>query len=74
MLGIPVFAALLGFLFYRAGALKGAENYIIPATMLFAGLVYPVCKNISIGLLFTNGFVFLDPPRLLPATEPPTEG
>lgn len=64
-----VFAVLLGLVFFRLGALKGAENIIIPATMLFAAVVYPICKNISIGLLFLNGFIYPDPPALLPAAD-----
>ena len=61
-----LFAIALGFWYYKIGALKDAENVIIPATLLFTALWYPLCKNLSFGLLFINGFIFPDPPSLLP--------
>ena len=61
-----LFAIALGFWYHKIGALKDAENVIIPVTLLFTALWYPVCKNLSFGLLFINGFIFPDPPSLVP--------
>jgi hypothetical protein len=60
-----IFAFVLGFILLKADKLDGAENIIIPATLLFTGLFYPICKNISFGLMFNNGFIYPDPPRLV---------
>ena len=69
-----LFAFALGFWYHKAGELKGAEDVIIPATLAFTALWYPLCKNLSFGLLFVNGFIYPDPPRLVqPPAEPPAE-
>jgi hypothetical protein len=60
-----LFAIGLGFLFYKTGRLDGSENIIIPATLVFTALFYPVCKNVSMFMLYNNGFVFVDPPQLV---------
>lgn len=67
-----IFATCLGFYFLQRGELMGSENIIIPATVVFTALWYPVCKNISIGTLYLNGFIFPDPPSLVPDLEPST--
>ncbi|MDP2311848.1 MAG: hypothetical protein Q8P41_03015 [Pseudomonadota bacterium] len=59
------FAIGLGFVFFRMGRLEGSENIIIPATITFTALFYPVCKNLSMFMLFQNGFIFVDPPTLV---------
>lgn len=64
-----IFAFLLGFILLRADRLDGAENIIIPATLVFTALFYPICKNISFGLLYQNGFIYPDPPRLVKPVE-----
>lgn len=60
------FAIGLGVIFFKMGRLEGSENIIIPATLAFTGLFYPVCKNVSMFLLWRNGFIFPDPPALVP--------
>lgn len=60
-----LFAIALGFLMFKLDRLEGAENIIIPATIAFTAVFYPVCKNISFGLLYTNGFIYPDPPTLV---------
>ncbi|MDP2308257.1 MAG: hypothetical protein Q8P18_19720 [Pseudomonadota bacterium] len=60
-----VFAIVLGYVFHRMGRLEGSENIIIPATIGFTVLLYPVCKNLSMFMLFQNGFIFVDPPTLV---------
>ena len=78
-----VFAIVLGYIFHRMGRLEGSENIIIPATVTFTALFYPVCKNLSMFMLFQNGFIFVDPPTLVrddpgdpvgaPPSEPPSQ-
>lgn len=60
-----LFAVALGYVFWRMDRLEGAENIIIPATLAFTALTYPICKNISVFLLWNNGFIFVDPPTLV---------
>ncbi len=64
-----IFAACLGFYFLKRDQLMGSENIIIPTTVVFTALWYPVCKNISIGTLYLNGFIFPDPPMLVEEPE-----
>lgn len=68
-----LFAFALGFWYHQAGALKGAEDVIIPATLAFTALWYPLCKNLSFGMLFINGFIYPDPPRLIAPPDPPAD-
>jgi uncharacterized protein (DUF983 family) len=63
-----LFAIALGIIFFKMDRLDGAENIIIPATLVFTFLIYPLCKNISIFMLFQNGFIFVDPPTLVQDT------
>lgn len=65
-----IFAIGLGYVFHRMGRLEGSENIIIPATVTFTALFYPVCKNVSMFMLFQNGFIFVDPPTLV-REDPP---
>ncbi len=60
-----LFAIALGYTFHRMGRLEGSENIIMPATIAFTALFYPVCKNVSMFMLFQNGFIFVDPPTLV---------
>jgi len=60
-----LFAIALGFWFHQMGRLAGSENILIPATLAFTALFYPVCKNLSMFMLFQNGFIFVDPPTLV---------
>lgn len=68
-----IFAVGLGYLFWRADRLEGSENIIIPATLVFTALFYPVCKNVSVFLLWKNGFIFVDPPTLVKDEPPPAD-
>jgi uncharacterized protein (DUF983 family) len=65
-----LFAIALGFWFHEMGRLAGSENILIPATIAFTAAFYPVCKNVSMFMLFQNGFIFVDPPTLV---RPPPE-
>lgn len=65
-----MFAIVLGYIFHRTGRLEGSENILIPTTVAFTALFYPVCKNVSMFMLFQNGFIFVDPPTLL--QDPPS--
>lgn len=76
-----VFAVLVGVYLYFNGGLTGAENIIIPAAVVFTALFYPLCKNITVGMLYNNGWVYPDPPRLVesdeaasPSAGPPPSG
>lgn len=65
-----VFAVLIGWGYYKSyGTLKGAENVILPVVMFFSLGIYPLCKNFTIGMLYINGFVYVDPPTLLKEPE-----
>lgn len=64
-----LFAIALGFVMLKLDRLEGAESIIIPATLVFTLLCYPVCKNISMFLLYNNGFIFVDPPELVRKEE-----
>jgi uncharacterized protein (DUF983 family) len=66
-----IFAVILGFVLLKMDRLEGAENIIIPATIAFTVFFYPLCKNISYGLLFQNGFIYPDPPQLVKEPEAP---
>lgn len=74
-----LFAIGLGLIFFKLDRLEGAENIIIPATLVFTAAFYPVCKSVSVFMLWNNGFVFPDPPALVPdapgdgPTPTPTE-
>jgi uncharacterized protein (DUF983 family) len=61
-----LFAIVLGIWFLHNDRLEGSENIIIPATVVFTALFYPVCKNVSFFLLWRNGFIFVDPPAAVP--------
>lgn len=65
-----LFALGLGAWFLHTGQLKGSEKIIIPATVVFTACFYPLCKNLSMFMLWNNGFVTVDPPTLVKA-EPP---
>ena len=65
-----LFAIVLGAWFLHNDMLKGSEKIIIPLTVLFTVCFYPICKNFSMFMLWNNGFITVDPPRLVPA-EPP---
>ncbi len=67
-----LFAIALGGYFLQTGQLKGSEKIIIPATLIFTGCFYPLCKNLSMFMLWNNGFMTVDPPQLVPADT--TEG
>jgi hypothetical protein len=54
---------------FKMGRLRGSENIIIPATLVFTVLFYPVCKNVSMFLLWNNGFITVDPPELVKDEE-----
>jgi uncharacterized protein (DUF983 family) len=60
-----IFAIVLGVVLFKMGRLKGAENIIIPATLAFTAAFYPVCKNVSVFMLWNNGFITVDPPTLV---------
>jgi uncharacterized protein (DUF983 family) len=66
-----IFAVILGFILLKLDRLEGAENIIIPATIAFTLFFYPLCKNISYGLMFSNGFIYPDPPQLVKDPEVP---
>ncbi len=66
-----IFAIGLGAWFLHHDMLKGSEKIIIPATVVFTALFYPVCKNISMFMLWNNGFVTVDPPTLVAPPDPP---
>lgn len=60
-----IFAIGLGIYFLNTGQLRGSEKIIVPSTMLFTLCFYPLCKNLSIFMLWNNGFVTVDQPKLL---------
>jgi uncharacterized protein (DUF983 family) len=60
-----LFAIALGFYFLKTDQLAGSENIIIPATLVFTAAFYPLCKNLSIFMLWNNGFITVDPPALV---------
>jgi uncharacterized protein (DUF983 family) len=60
-----LFAIALGGYFLSIDRLAGSENIIIPATVVFTALWYPICKNISMFMLWQNGFITVDPPTLV---------
>jgi uncharacterized protein (DUF983 family) len=60
-----LFAVGLGFYFLKTDQLSGSENIIIPATLAFTAAFYPLCKNLSIFMLWNNGFITVDPPTLV---------
>jgi len=62
-----LFAIVLGGYFLQIGQLKGSEKIIIPATLIFTACFYPMCKNLSMFMLWNNGFMTVDPPQLVPA-------
>lgn len=66
-----LFAVALGFYYLKKGELAGSESVIIPASIVFAALAYPVCKNIGFFLLWNNGFITVDPPSLVKDDPPP---
>ena len=66
-----LFAFGLGFYFLKTDQLSGSENIIIPATIVFTAVFYPLCKNLSIFMLWNNGFITVDPPSLVQDGTPP---
>lgn len=60
-----LFAIALGAWFLHNGQLKGSEKIIVPSTMLFTACFYPLCKNLSIFMMWNNGFITVDPPQLV---------
>lgn len=65
-----LFAIGLGAWFLHNDALKGSEKIILPATIVFTACFYPLCKNLSMFMLWNNGFMTVDPPSLVPAAAP----
>jgi uncharacterized protein (DUF983 family) len=65
-----LFAIALGGYFLQIGQLKGSEKIIIPATLIFTACFYPLCKNLSMFMLWNNGFMTVDPPQLVPTDTP----
>jgi uncharacterized protein (DUF983 family) len=66
-----IFAIVLGIILFRYNGLEGASVQILSfSTLIFTALFYPVCKNISFGLLYLNGFIYPDPPRLVKDLDP----
>lgn len=60
-----LFAIVFGFILLKMDRLEGSENILIPATIAFTALMYPLCKNVSMFMLYQNGFIFVDPPQLV---------
>jgi hypothetical protein len=62
-------AALVGFglIFYFQwrGTLAEHDTLILALSALTGLVVYPVCKNVSLFMLWNNGFMTVDPPVLL---------
>jgi uncharacterized protein (DUF983 family) len=62
-------AAFVGFglIFYYQwrGTLAEHDSVIMAASVLTGLLVYPTCKNISLFMLWNNGFMTVDPPVLV---------
>jgi hypothetical protein len=57
-----LFAIAMGIVMFRTSGLEGAENVIIPVTLVVTMLSYPLCQNLTIWLLWATGLVFRDPP------------
>jgi uncharacterized protein (DUF983 family) len=68
-------AALVGFglIFYYQwrGTLAEHDTVIMVASVLTGLLVYPTCKNISLFMLWNNGFMTVDPPTLVRDDDAP---
>jgi len=62
-------AAVVGFglIFYYQwrGTLIEHDTVIMAASVLTGLLVYPTCKNVSLYMLWNNGFMTVDPPALV---------
>ena len=65
-----LFAIALGAWFLHNDALKGSEKILLPATIVFTACFYPLCKNLSMFMLWNNGFMTVDPPTLVPTSPP----
>ena len=69
-------AALVGFgliFFYQwRGTLMEHDTFIMVAAMLTGVTMYPLCKNISMYMLWKNGFVTVDPPTLVKGGDEPS--
>lgn len=66
-----LFATALGFYHLKTGQLEGSEARIVGATVVFTLFFYPLCKNLSVFMLWNNGFIFVDPPSLVKGDEAP---
>ncbi len=62
-------SALVGFgliaWFQWRGTLLEHDTFIMAAAVVAGLIMYPLCKNLSLFMLWRNGFVFVDPPSLV---------
>lgn len=67
-----LFAITLGIVLFQYNGLEGASAHVLSiSTLIFTSVFYPLCKNLSFGLLHMNGFIYPDPPKLVVNNTPP---